>query len=207
MEDSVQDKAIFLERFTFKFEQIHSCNSQDIYMEESETQSGESGAWRHLSSNGYWRWSSSLEENKHLQNKPVIQRGKTSGSEGHQNEFDLSRCNFSSDPSAGLWGAFFTSSGVHPAIQLGKLAHVTGPPKHHIPFLRLRLYFRTNALKKKVPLQRVCPLISILGDDFCKHRVALAVNYRRKESKFLGKRWGGGCSCGPVLDHGPALAN
>lgn len=55
MEDSVQDKAIFLECFTFEFEQIHSCNSQDIYMEESEAQSGESGARRHLSSNGYCR--------------------------------------------------------------------------------------------------------------------------------------------------------
>lgn len=37
-EDSVQEKAIFLECFTFKFEQIHSCVSQDIYMEEYETQ-------------------------------------------------------------------------------------------------------------------------------------------------------------------------
>lgn len=54
MEDSVQDRAIFLECFTFKFEQIHSCNSQDIYMEESETQSGVGGGGC-LSSNGYCR--------------------------------------------------------------------------------------------------------------------------------------------------------
>lgn len=43
MEGGVQGKAIFLDCFTFKFEQIHSCISQDIYMEEYETQWGKMG--------------------------------------------------------------------------------------------------------------------------------------------------------------------
>lgn len=40
MEDSVQDKAISSECFTFESEQIHSRNSQDISMEESQPQLG-----------------------------------------------------------------------------------------------------------------------------------------------------------------------
>lgn len=43
MEARVQEKAIFLQCFTFKFQQTHSCISQDIYMEEYETQWGKMG--------------------------------------------------------------------------------------------------------------------------------------------------------------------
>lgn len=43
MKDRVQEKAIFLDCFTFKFKQFHSCISQGIYIEEYEMQWGKMG--------------------------------------------------------------------------------------------------------------------------------------------------------------------
>lgn len=128
-------------------------------------------------------------------------------------------CNFSLHPSACLWSApLFASSGVHTAVQLGKLTHVTIPQKFYLLCLRLQLYLSTTSKKViRIILQVMRHFIEAEKSASCQlpekaHRdnwdgsenAGMKVAFVFIRFLFLCVCE---CSCSPPLNRSPELAN